>query len=433
MAMKPLQNYPYSKKQTPANSHFQSHTNGQDNAKMLMAKATDCFKRKDYKNAVKYLDEILSSNPRNQFAISKIIQCFSRMNRIDYAEEEYRDALELGVADLFIHNAMLDAYAKAGRIKEAENIYYNKLGDKADVVSHSAMLDAYAKAGRIEEAENIYYNKLGDKANVVSHSAMLDAYAKAGRIEEAESVYIQLGSQADIVSHNAMLDAYAKAGRIKEAENIYYNKLGDKADVVSHNAMLDAYAKAGMLDKAKVIYKYLCSSIQADIVTHCIMAYAYYGCCRYQEALDFIALLPAEVGVLPTMELVRLDVMRKMGKREEVLNELGALLPSMPVNYSNPEYILARTIHAYCQNDSGDKKNAYLNFRELYLKVAPVCEHYPRILCGLVFASRNGEFSRVDADKLRTRFLALLKANNFNKGMKEDMEGAFHLLKTTAS
>ncbi len=295
---------------------------------MLMAKATGCFKRKDYATAVEYLDTILVSDPKNQFAISKIIQCFSRMRRIDYAEEEYRGALKHGVANIFIHNSMLDAYAKAGKLKEAENIYYNKLGDKA---------------------------------NTVSHNSMLDAYAKAGKLKEAESVYIQLGSQANTVSHRAM-------------------------------------------------------------------AYGYYNNSRYDEALDFIETLPVDARDSLPLQLVRFDVLRKMGRRDEALVGLNALLLRLPVDYSNADYVLARTLRAYVLKDTGQSDLAHASFRQLYSSVSSQSEHYARIICGLVFSSDTRSLSSSEQTEIQSYLKNLLESNNLNEGLKFDTVTALRKL-----
>ena len=262
---------------------------------MLMAKATGCFKRKDYATAVEYLDTILVSDPKNQFAISKIIQCFSRMRRIDYAEEEYRGALKHGVANIFIHNSMLDAYAKAGKLKEAE------------------------------------------------------------------SVYIQLGSQANTVSHRAM-------------------------------------------------------------------AYGYYNNSRYDEALDFIETLPVDARDSLPLQLVRFDVLRKMGRRDEALVGLNALLLRLPVDYSNADYVLARTLRAYVLKDTGQSDLAHASFRQLYSSVSSQSEHYARIICGLVFSSDTRSLSSSEQTEIQSYLKNLLESNNLNEGLKFDTVTALRKL-----
>ncbi|MFH0927516.1 MAG: hypothetical protein V1822_02955 [Candidatus Micrarchaeota archaeon] len=332
MSEKHCVKYPRFKKEMKARKDrysFHSNTAGQDISCQLMEKAVHCLKCKDYPKAERYLAKILRSNPGDISSISKIIKCFSRMNLIYSAEKKYHSALNMGVESIFIHNSMMDAYAKAGLLEKAEEIYCNKLGKHPNVVSHTIMITAYAKAGLLEKAEEIYHYKIGKHATSVSRKAM---------------------------------------------------------------------------------------------------AYAYYTCGRYQDALNFLKSLPARSRDSLSITLVQLDILRKMGKREDALNELNAILQGMAVDYSNPLYVRARTIQAYCQNSSGAKEAAYQNLLDLYLNVSPYFKNYPRILCGLVFAYEGGALPNVVRLKIKESLINLPNTISFSKGLKADVERALHLL-----
>ncbi|XP_010109634.2 pentatricopeptide repeat-containing protein At2g13600 [Morus notabilis] len=213
--------------------------------------------------------------------------------------EKFRD-------DLILGNALVDMYAKCGRIDEARWVF-DRMPIR-NVVSETSMISGYAKAAGVKAAR-LMFTKMTER-NVVSWNALISGYTQIGENEEALSLFLllkresvwpthytfgnllnacanladlQLGKQAhthvvkhgfrfqageepDIFVGNSLVDMYMKCGSIGDGCRVFENMA--ERDHVSWNAMIVGYAQNGYGAEALGIFsRMLASGEQPDHVT----------------------------------------------------------------------------------------------------------------------------------------------------------------------
>ncbi|PON33762.1 DYW domain containing protein [Parasponia andersonii] len=208
--------------------------------------------------------------------------------------------------DLILGNALVDMYAKCGRINEAR-WFFDRMPIR-NVVSETSMVSGYAKAASVKAAR-LMFTKMTER-NVISWNALISGYTQIGENGEALSLFLllkresvcpthytfgnllnacanladlQLGKQAhshvlkhgfqfqndeepDIFVGNSLIDMYTKCGSVEDGWRVFENML--ERDHVSWNAMIVGYAQNGYGTEALGMFrKMLASGEQPDHVT----------------------------------------------------------------------------------------------------------------------------------------------------------------------
>ena len=185
-----------------------------------------------------------------------------------------RDGLE---SDIRVGTALIQMYAKCGRIEEAREAFDNLTN--RNVVSWTAMVGAYALSGSIGSM------KVGD---IVTWNVMIGAYAGSGRGVEAYDLYLKMkeeGFQPDAVTYVSLLNDCASTGALEWVKEVHSHILeaGYESDVRVGSALIHMYAKCGSIEDAAVVFD---SMKERDIITWTLMIGAYAGSGRGVEAYD---------------------------------------------------------------------------------------------------------------------------------------------------
>ncbi|EEF44831.1 pentatricopeptide repeat-containing protein, putative [Ricinus communis] len=208
--------------------------------------------------------------------------------------------------DLILSNALVDMYAKCGRINEARCVF-DRMPIR-NVVSETSMVSGYAKTASVKAARLLFTKMI--ERNVVSWNALIAGYTQNGENEEALRLFrmlkreaicpthytfgnllnacanladLQLGRQAhahvlkhgfrfqygeesDVFVGNALIDMYMKCGSVEEGCRIFENMV--ERDYVSWNAMIVGYAQNGYgMEALGLFRKMLASGEKPDHVT----------------------------------------------------------------------------------------------------------------------------------------------------------------------
>lgn len=208
--------------------------------------------------------------------------------------------------DLILSNALVDMYAKCGRINEARFIFQNM--SSRNVISETTMVSGYAKAAIVDTANFLFMNMV-DK-NIVSWNALMAGYSQNGENEKALSLFrllkresvlpthytfgnllnacanladLNLGMQAhvhllkhgicfrsrpecDIFVGNALIDLYMKCGSVEDALRVFQYMV--ERDHVSWNAMIVGYAQNGYeIEALKMFKRMIMSGEKPDHIT----------------------------------------------------------------------------------------------------------------------------------------------------------------------
>ncbi|XP_072999066.1 pentatricopeptide repeat-containing protein DOT4, chloroplastic [Typha latifolia] len=147
--------------------------------------------------------------------------------------------------------SVLSACAGVSGLKLGREVHLwaikNKYEDQSFV--GSALLDMYAKCGRIEESRRVF--DLMEDKNLVTYNAMIGAYAVHGQGENALEVFRML-EDPDQVSFIAALSACSHGGLVEEGIRIFNTMKNSKASPRDshYSCMVDLLARAGRLNQA---------------------------------------------------------------------------------------------------------------------------------------------------------------------------------------
>eukprot|EP01018_Ginkgo_biloba_P001657 Gb_20195 [translate_table: standard] len=233
-------------------------------------------------------------------------------------------------SDIFVQSALVDMYAKCGRIENACDLF-EKMHQR-NVVSWTAMIGGYAQNGRSGEALQLFQQMqlLGVKPNAKTFVSVLPACANLAALEQGKEIHeeiIRYGFETHVFVGNGLVNMYAKCGCIEYARRVF-DKINQR-NVVSWNAMIAGYALHGHGEEALKLFEQMqCTGTSPNHVTlvcvlsacchaglvdegrkhfncmsqhyHVIPALEHYGCMvdllgragHLYEALDFIEKMP---------------------------------------------------------------------------------------------------------------------------------------------
>jgi pentatricopeptide repeat protein len=199
------------------------------------------------------------------------------------------------MADLLLHNTLLNAYAKCGAMVYARRVFDQM--PKRDVCSWTVMIAAYARRGTGEEAFSLFHQmqRTGFQPNHFTFSSVLPACVHLASLEQGMEIHreiIRMGFESHLVVANALLDMYAKCGRMENAREVF-DRICQR-DIVSWNTMIAGYAWNGLLDEALKLFQQM-PQRDAFSWTSMIAGFSQNG--LVGEALKFFKEMPQRTAV----------------------------------------------------------------------------------------------------------------------------------------
>jgi pentatricopeptide repeat protein len=272
----------------------------------------------------------------NEYTLSSVLKACAGIEALQQGEQLHARTIKADLeSDVVLGNALIDMYAKCGRMEDACQVF-GKMS-RCDVVSFTGMIAGYAKHGSIENAREVF-DRISQR-DVFSWTAMVSGYAKCGSIEEARQMFDRMPHK-NVVSWNAMIAAYAQHGHGyahhrygEEALSLFCQMLrhGMKPDqltfasilsscaglaaleqgkqvhshiikiefesyVILETALVDMYAKSGRIETARQVFDEMS---QKDVVSWNVMIAGYGKHGKAQDGLELFEQMQ-EAGVTPT-------------------------------------------------------------------------------------------------------------------------------------
>lgn len=247
----------------------------------------------DSNNALKMFD-LMSNDKRispDAVSLVNILPTCASMGASSQGKQIHGFAIRSGlVDDIFVGNAIVDMYAKCGKMDEANRVF-NRMKVK-DVVSWNAMVTGYSQIGRYEDALSLFVRMREEniELDVVTWTAVIAGYAQRGHGYEAFDVFRQMcscGSQPNVVTLVSLLSGCASVGALlhgKEThcfaiKSILKSKGHDPDDdMMVINGLIDMYAKCKSPKIARIMFDSI-SLEDRDVVTWTVMigGYAQHG------------------------------------------------------------------------------------------------------------------------------------------------------------
>ncbi|XP_073067080.1 putative pentatricopeptide repeat-containing protein At3g13770, mitochondrial [Primulina eburnea] len=156
---------------------------------------------------------------------------------------------------MYVGCSLLDLYAKAGRIHEAQTLFDNL--PERDSISCTALISGYAQLGLDKEALELFcaLRREGMISNYVTYTSILTALSGLAASEYGRQVHSYvLRSELPfyVVLQNSLIDMYSKCGNLTYARRIFDNM--PERTVISWNTMLAGYSKHGIGEAVVDLY-----------------------------------------------------------------------------------------------------------------------------------------------------------------------------------
>ncbi|XP_027062543.1 putative pentatricopeptide repeat-containing protein At5g13230, mitochondrial [Coffea arabica] len=193
----------------------------------------------------------------NQFTFASVLQSCATKQAFDFGRQTHCHVIKVGlVSDVFVSNALMDVYAKCGKMDGAMNLF----ADAAIIndVSWNTIIVGHVQLGDAEKALDLFLTMVDNRvqASDVTCSSILRACASLAALETGAQMHtfiIKTLHDKDVAVGNALIDMYAKCGNIKDARLVFDTM--NKQDTVSWNALISAYSMHGLGSEALKIFE----------------------------------------------------------------------------------------------------------------------------------------------------------------------------------
>ncbi|MBA0743851.1 hypothetical protein Gogos_006505 [Gossypium gossypioides] len=193
----------------------------------------------------------------NQYTFASALQACATLGDLDLGKQMHSLVLKVRLdADVFVSNALMDVYAKCGRIEDSLELFEKSLN--RNDVSWNTMIVGYVNCGDAEKALSLFLEMLENRAQAteVTYSGVLCASAGLTALElgtQIHSVTFKTNYAENTVVHNALIDMYSKCGRIRDARLVF--DMMNERDEVSWNTMISGYSMHGLGMEALKIFQ----------------------------------------------------------------------------------------------------------------------------------------------------------------------------------
>ncbi|CAL4999598.1 unnamed protein product [Urochloa decumbens] len=166
------------------------------------------------------------------------------------------------LADIFVVNSLLAMYAA---FRDTASMWgvFDSCAEVADVrvfdemperngVSWSAMVGAYAGAGELDVARDMFDRMPAVGRNVVTWNSMVTGFARHGLLPLARKIFYEMPLK-NLVSWNAMIRGYMVNGEMDGARELF--DVMPEKDVVSWTCMISGYAQAGRYAETLALFR----------------------------------------------------------------------------------------------------------------------------------------------------------------------------------
>ncbi|KAL5728989.1 hypothetical protein ACHQM5_002005 [Ranunculus cassubicifolius] len=234
--------------------------------------------------------------------------------------------------DIFIGNAVVDMYAKLGKVDYARRVFEG-MGSK-DVISWNSLITGCAQNGLAGEAIEVYdtmrccENILPDQGTLVS---ILPAYSHVGALCQGTKVHghsIKIGLHTDIYVTTCLIDVYAKCGRLNEAMALFHQL--SRSNSVPWNAIIAGHGIHGHGEKClKLFEKMQEEGVKPDHVTFVSVLSACSHAGLVDQGQQYFRMMQEKYNIQPALK--HYGCMVDLYGRAGQLDTAYELIRSMPI------------------------------------------------------------------------------------------------------
>eukprot|EP01018_Ginkgo_biloba_P034753 Gb_24825 [translate_table: standard] len=194
-----------------------------------------------------------------EFTFASVLKACVSLQTLEHGKQIHACIIRLGLeSNIFLGNALIDVYAKCGRMEYARNIF--DIMPERDLVSWTEMIAGYARDGNGGKALEMFdqMGREGFIPNEVTYTSFFTASAKCGNMESARHVFDKMPKKS-LLSWNAMLSGYVQNKQGQETLKLYCQMYREdiKPDRVSFLSVLGACASLPAPEYGKQIHSHV--------------------------------------------------------------------------------------------------------------------------------------------------------------------------------
>ncbi|KAK9285497.1 hypothetical protein L1049_024691 [Liquidambar formosana] len=162
----------------------------------------------------------------DEFTLSSVFKAFSDLGLVRGGRRAHGQAVVLGleVSNVFVGSALVDMYAKLGRMRDARLVLDRVL--EKDVVLFTALIVGYTQHGEGVVALEVFGDMLkqGIKANEYSFASILITCGNLEDISNGKLIHgliIKSGFESAVASQTSLLTMYSKCGLIADSLKVF--------------------------------------------------------------------------------------------------------------------------------------------------------------------------------------------------------------------
>lgn len=192
----------------------------------------------------------------NQFTFPSVLKACSLVYADEFGSQMHGLIEKSGFGlNLFVHSALIDMYAKCGRLDNAKRVL--ETGCVDDVVCWNSLIVGFVRQGFAEQARSLFRKMRAKDIRVDEFTipSLLNSLATLDVSRDAESVHgliFKTGFECYKLVRNALIDLYAKQGKMNLAFDVF--KIMENKDVVSWTSLVSGYAQNGFYEDAIRVY-----------------------------------------------------------------------------------------------------------------------------------------------------------------------------------
>eukprot|EP01018_Ginkgo_biloba_P031329 Gb_01246 [translate_table: standard] len=316
-----------------------------------------------------YRQMLLAGGKPNSETFTVLLPVCANLAALEVGKELHEDIIRSGLqSDVFVGSALVDMYAKCGRIENALMVFEKM--PQLDMVLWNAMISGYGQSGHVGEALKLF--KKMPRRDAISWNVMIAGYAQNGNVDEALELFQKMPGR-DAVSWNVMIAGCSQNGYVEEAQKLYRQMqlTGVKPNSETFVIVLPACANLAVLEQGKEIHGVIIKSgFQSYVFVGCSLVDMYAKCGSLEDARKVFDKLPRRDVVLWTT-MIAGYAMNGCGK------EALQLFEQMQHSGMKPDHVTFVGVLSACCH-AGLVADGWRYFHDMsqYYDITPAMEHY---------------------------------------------------------
>lgn len=218
-----------------------------------------------------FIDLLRHSLKPDQYTLASVLRsCSSLEDGLFLARQVHIHAFKIGIiADRFVSTALIDVYAKSGKVEEAEDLFRKKVD--FDLASWNSMMFGYITSNDSHKALKLLslMHKIGERVDEITLATATKASSCLVALKEGKQIHghvVKMGFDRDLCVSSGLLDMYIKCGDM-ESSNVVFNEI-PMLDDVAWTTMISGCTENGDEDRALSVYHWMrLAGVQPDEYT----------------------------------------------------------------------------------------------------------------------------------------------------------------------